>query len=264
MRKLKSVIAVVFALVLSFGAITVAFAAEAEKELTIGLEMPEKITVDYGEVIELKAITGELNYEKVKWTFSDDEMFDDESSYIRDLANKLQLVDSGRTFIIKPLKSGTLTVTAAIVDWQTEEPYCVNGTPVSVTKSIEINVLPGVEVCNGAANVTIGYGETKTVYAEGFALPEGAYLKWTANDDRIKLEQSADGTSCEVTKTKCEIASLTVSVVDSRGNPINDKTGEPVEADLEVWTVFSSYGEYLSCKIDEIFSSILDFFRNLF
>lgn len=264
MRKLKITVALLCAIVFSLSSITMAFAAETEKTLTIELEMPKSVTLNYGEVIELKAITGELNYEKVKWTFSDDEMFDDESSYIRDLANKLQLTDSGRTFIIKPLKSGTLTVTAAIVDWQTEEPYCVNGIPVSVTKSIEIVVLPGVEVYDGAANITIGYGETKTVYAEGFALSEGAYLKWTANDDRIKLNQSADGSSCEVTKTKCETASLTVSVVDSNGNPINDKNGEPITAELEVWTVFSSYGEYLSCKIDEIFSSILNFFKNLF
>ncbi len=263
-KTFKSIITVILAIIFSFGASAFAFAAQTEEDLTLELEVPEKIVVNYGEEVELQAITGKLGYKKIKWTFSDEEMFEDKSSYIRDLANTLQLSNEGRSFIMMPVKSGTLTVTASIVHYFPEDPYTVNGNPVTITKDIEIVVYPGVEVYGGFENVTIGYGETHTVQAEGFALPEGAYLKWIANDDRIELNQSKDGTSCEITKTKCEIASLKVVVVDSQGNPIKDKNGDTVEDELEVWTVFSSYGEYISCKIHEFFSAFLKFFEFLF
>lgn len=264
MKKFKSVIALALALVLSLGVMSTAFAAQTEEDLTLELEVPEKIVVNYGEEVELKAITGNLGYKKIKWTFSEEEMFEDKSSYIRDLANTLQLSDEGRSFIMMPVKSGTLTVTASIVHYFPEDPYTVNGNPVTVTKDIDIVVYPGVDVYDGGENVTIGYKETHTVEAEGFNLPEGAYLKWIANDDRIELNQSQDGTTCEITKTKCETASLRVVVVDSQGNPIEDKNGNVIEDELEVWTVFSSYGEYISCKFDELFSSFLKFFEILF
>lgn len=115
--------------------------------------------------------------------------------------------------------------------------------------SREIN--PTVSIRNNPGSATLQYGETLVQTADAENLPDGAKLVWKADSDRVALNPSADGKTCEITSKKNGTVTVTVKIVDANGNSIKND-GEEIAAHE---TIRSKAG---------LFYKLIWFFKRLF
>ena len=80
--------------------------------------------------------------------------------------------------------------------------------------------IPTVSIRNNPGTTTLRYGETLILTADVENLSDGAKLVWEADNDRVTLKPSADGTTCEVSSKKNGTVMVTVKIVDADGNSI--------------------------------------------
>lgn len=72
---------------------------------------------------------------------------------------------------------------------------------------------------------TIKYGDAIILHADlSEPLPEGAYIKWTADNGNFSYTASKDGTTCQITPSKTGNTTFTATVCDSSGNEIQSDT----------------------------------------
>lgn len=72
---------------------------------------------------------------------------------------------------------------------------------------------------------TIKYGDAIILHADlSKPLPEGAYIKWTADNGNFSYKASADGSTCRITPSKTGNTTFTATVYDSSGNEIQSDT----------------------------------------
>lgn len=72
---------------------------------------------------------------------------------------------------------------------------------------------------------TIKYGDAIILHADlSKPLPEGAYIKWTADNGNFSYKASADGSTCQITPSKTGNTTFTATVYDSSGNEIQSDT----------------------------------------
>ncbi|MBQ7120806.1 MAG: hypothetical protein IJO03_00945 [Clostridia bacterium] len=237
---------------------------------TMKLDIPDVIKANYGEIVDLNTVTENIpNGSNMKWEFSNEDMFENHSSYICPPSG-MHLVDNGRQYNILPLESGELTVMATMIyhDYYKNQNICNNGTPISDSKTVRIEVYPSITMLYDA---TRNYGETHIKYGETFrfsedfhAAPDGSYLKWESLNGCIELDVSEDTRTCTVKKVRTAGDVLRISLLDAEGKPVTDKDGKPVEHTIKIYTTVSNTGEYISNMISEIFYIISNFFTSLF
>lgn len=72
---------------------------------------------------------------------------------------------------------------------------------------------------------TIKYGDAIILHADlSEPLPEGAYIKWTADNGNFSYTASKDGSTCQITPGKTGNTTFTATVYDSSGNEIQSDT----------------------------------------
>lgn len=68
---------------------------------------------------------------------------------------------------------------------------------------------------------TIKYGDAIILHADlSEPLPEGTYIKWTADNGNFSYTASKDGSTCQITPSKTGNTTFTATVYDSGGNEI--------------------------------------------
>lgn len=237
---------------------------------TMKLDIPDVIKANYGEIVDLNTVTENIPLgSNMNWEFSDENMFENHSHYI-DTPSGLHLVDNGRQYKILPLESGDLTVTATMCyhDYYKNQNICNNGTPISDSKTVRVEVYPSITLLldstRNYGETHIKYGET-TRFSEDFhAAPEGSYLKWESLNGCVELDVSDDTRICTAKKVRNADDVIKISLLDAEGNPVTDKDGKPVEHTIRVYSTTTSTAEYISNMISEYFYLISKFFSNLF
>lgn len=72
---------------------------------------------------------------------------------------------------------------------------------------------------------TIKYGDAIILHADlSEPLPEGAYIKWTADNGNFSYTAAKDGSTCQITPNKTGNTTFTATVFDSSGNEIQSDT----------------------------------------
>lgn len=83
----------------------------------------------------------------------------------------------------------------------------------------------GVLKIRKPSQTTIKYGDAIILHADlSEPLPEGAYIKWTADNGNFTYTASKDGSTCQITPSKTGNATFTATVYDSSGNEIQSAT----------------------------------------
>ncbi len=108
-----------------------------------------------------------------------------------------------------------------------------------------------VKIVNNPETATLKYGEILRVYVEVMDMPAGCKTEWSISGEGAQIIRTA-GNYCEVKATESGTVMLTVSVVDSEGEPVRDDSG-----------VKLSDSQYINIKAG-IFQKIIAFFRKLF
>ena len=87
----------------------------------------------------------------------------------------------------------------------------------------------------GDTRKTLPYGEKRTLTADVENLLDGAKIVWAADNDRVELKTSADGKTCEISAQKNGKVTVTATVVDENGKPV-EQDGETVSASVTLQT----------------------------
>ncbi len=114
--------------------------------------------------------------------------------------------------------------TATKVDAVYKDGYMVFETTVLGTYAI-VEKYNGVMKIRIPSRTVIKYGDAIILHADlSEPLPEGAYIKWTADNGNFSYTASADGTTCQITPAKKGNTTFTATVYDADGNEIQSDT----------------------------------------
>ncbi len=113
------------------------------------------------------------------------------------------------------------------------------------------NLKAVVEIRNNPGTVKLKYGETLRVYADTKNMPAGSKLEWSISGEGVVISK-AEGEMCEIQSTSDGTAMLTVTVVDSNGDPVRNESGEKIS---DTQNITSKAG---------ILQKIIAFFKKLF
>ncbi len=108
-----------------------------------------------------------------------------------------------------------------------------------------------VKIVNNPGTATLEYGETLRIYVDVKDMPEGCKTEWSISGEGAQITRT-ERNYCEVKATATGTVMLTVTVVDSNGNPVSDDSG-----------VKLSDSQYINVKAG-IIQKIIAFFRKLF
>lgn len=122
---------------------------------------------------------------------------------------------------------------------------------VSVSEAENHIKSPSVEI-QRPSTVSINYGDTLTLHAKAYNMPEGAKIKWSIEGNGMEITSSIYGDSCLVTSKANGTATITATVVDEYGVSIADLEEREISADI---TLESKAG---------FWQKIISFFKNLF
>mgnify|MGYP003289008326 CR=1 FL=1 len=114
--------------------------------------------------------------------------------------------------------------TATKVDAVYQDGYMVFETTVLGTYAI-VEKYNGVMKIRIPSRTVIKYGDAIILHADlSEPLPEGAYIKWTADNGNFSYTASSDGTTCKITPAKKGNTTFTATVYDADGNEIRSDT----------------------------------------
>ncbi len=100
---------------------------------------------------------------------------------------------------------------------------------------------------------TIAYRESITLYANVTHLPEGARIKWSADNNCVNIETSNGGKTCTVTSKSNGNVVITAYVVDANGNVITNEKGVRI-SDCEGLTSEVTFWSLIVYMFKQIFS----------
>jgi hypothetical protein len=89
---------------------------------------------------------------------------------------------------------------------------------------------------------TVAYRESITLYANATNLPEGAKIKWSADNNCVNIETTNGGKTCTVTSKSNGNVVITAYVVDANGNVITNEKGvrisdcEGITSEVTFWS----------------------------
>lgn len=151
---------------------------------------------------------------------------------------------------VPPSKPGYI-----FVGWDAEIPATMPANDITVTAEFKEAphdpTSPRIEIVTPDSR-TLYYGESITLNAYVYNLPEGASIKWEVSGDGVSIKPLLNGKSCIVTSTSDGNVVIKAYVVDSKGNTISGADGKPV---------YDS--EYLYSEVT-FWQMILHFIRQLF
>ena len=96
-------------------------------------------------------------------------------------------------------------------------------TKPTTTKPVVTVPAMNVEIRN-PSQTEISYGDSIILHVDAENLPEGATIKWTADNGNFTYTASADGTTCTVSPSASGDTTFTATVYDKDGNEIGSDT----------------------------------------